>query len=70
MVDNGGAALQVTTESGATVLAEVVPPAVEGGRWTLIEMHPTGMRKPSSQGSCHEALRRAVEHALSRAGRG
>ena len=60
----------MTTESGATVLAEVVRPAVEGGRWTLIEMHPTGMGKPSSHGSCHEALGRAVKHALSRARRG
>ena len=52
----------VTTKSGATTLP-TEPPAET---WTVIEVDPTGMRKPGECGSYHEAVGRAVDQAMSR----
>ena len=66
VIRDDGDTTRVTTKSGATTLAEVRPTEPPAETWTVIEVDPTGMRKPGECGSYHEAVGRAVDHAMSR----
>ena len=64
VIEDGRGSTQVTTESGATTLAEVTPDGEDDNGWQVTEVHPTGMRRTSRRGSYADAIGHAVDHAL------